>query len=129
MQTPGLPDLWLVNSETGDALWWETKAPRNKAGAPHKLRPEQAKFRQECIDTGVMHGWGTQQDAEQWLQVNGYGTRHPNGFVRRRLSEVCRYRLHEPAVYVHWQVGETERPANSRSCGRGVAPVTHGDTQ
>lgn len=83
MQTPGLPDLWLVNPDTGDALWWECKAPKPN-GKPKPLRPEQAVFRDECIECRVGHGWGVLADAEAWLEAHAYGKAHPGGFVVTR---------------------------------------------
>lgn len=79
-QTPGLPDLWLVNPETGDALWWECKAAKPN-GKPKPLRPEQSQFRDECLTCLVHHGWGTLTEAEAWLEAHGYGKAHPGGFV------------------------------------------------
>lgn len=80
-QTPGLPDLWLVNPETGDALWWECKAAKPN-GKPKPLRPEQSRFRDECHACLVHHGWGTLTEAMAWLEAHNYGKAHPAGFIR-----------------------------------------------
>jgi hypothetical protein len=82
-QTPGLPDLWLVNPATGDALWFECKAPKPN-GTAKPLHPEQEQFRDECLATGVNHAWGVLADAMAWLERWGYGTVCANGFVRGR---------------------------------------------
>lgn len=87
MQTPGLPDIWFANPETGHALWWECKAAKPN-GKPKPLRKEQATFRAECLDCGVGHGWGTLTDAEAWLESRGYGKAMPGGFAVKRRSEV-----------------------------------------
>ena len=72
MQTPGLPDLWIVLprvhgalnesrdqatlSHGGEGLWWEVK--RNGG----RRSPDQVDFADACALTGIGYGYGTLDD-------------------------------------------------------------------
>lgn len=47
MQTPGLPDLWIVWAERGAAWWHEVKRPGGRA------TPAQLLFRRHCQAAGI----------------------------------------------------------------------------
>ena len=77
MQTPGIPDLWIVLPEIRRTmsdgvtpidlpcigLWWETKAPKGKLSEP------QRHFLELAEAAGVDHGHGTFDEFIEWLVV------------------------------------------------------------
>ena len=71
-QTPGLPDFWFAHPTRGIAGWWETKRPRRSGRGCEPLRPEQARFRDECLAAGVHHGWGGVDEAAAFLTQLGF---------------------------------------------------------
>ena len=69
MQTPGLPDLWIVLKGTDGvselALWWEVKAPGGKRTI------EQVEFGLACANAKIPYGYGTLDDYIKWLIYQG----------------------------------------------------------
>lgn len=59
MQTPGIPDLWIVKGNR--AAWVEVKRPGGKLSAAQKA------FRAECLRAGVEHHvWDSAAEAVWW---------------------------------------------------------------
>lgn len=75
----GFPDLWCMHPRLAKAWFWEVKKYR-KAGfhpmkpetwVPESLRPEQAMFREHCLATGILHGWGGTSEAITFAEQIG----------------------------------------------------------
>ena len=75
MQTPGLPDLWLMwpparpadwwASGVQSALWWEVK----RVGGTRS--PAQVQFANQCEAAGVAYGWGDCDAFIRWCREHG----------------------------------------------------------
>ena len=70
-QTPGLPDLWTFMpanalAPCGVGVWIEIKT------IVGRLRPEQAKFREDCRRAGIAHLVGGVDTVVQWLRQGGW---------------------------------------------------------
>jgi hypothetical protein len=61
-QTPGLPDLSLMNPELGLALWWETK---RQVGGEYSAA--QIEFRDGCFDCSIRYGTGDRFAARTFI--------------------------------------------------------------
>jgi hypothetical protein len=80
-QTPGLPDLWLMNPARALGLWWETK--RQKGG---RFSDAQLEFAAACEYCRVNYAAGDRYDAERWLIENNLADIVGGSFTPRRNS-------------------------------------------
>ena len=73
MQTPGLPDLWIMWPTLGIGCWWEVK----RAGG--RRTPEQVAFGTACTQTATAYGYGPFDVFKTWIDgwrsVRGYRLR------------------------------------------------------
>jgi len=73
MQTPGLPDLWIMWPTLGIGCWWEVK----RAGG--RRTPEQVAFGTACTQTATYYGYGPFDVFKTWIDgwrsVRGYRLR------------------------------------------------------
>lgn len=65
-QTPGLPDLWLMNPARHVALWWEAK--RQVGG---RFSQAQLDFAAASTRCGILCGAGDRFAAQDWLVTHG----------------------------------------------------------
>jgi len=75
----GFPDLHVSFPRIGKWTWFEVKRPKlagfdfgkPQTWQPEGLRPDQEKFRDDCLATGQPHSWGGLREAEAVLVAFG----------------------------------------------------------
>lgn len=75
MQTPGIPDLYVIHPGAGQAWWHEVK---RQVGPDWALppsasaqRPEQREFQERVEACGDIYILGSRTDAKNWLEAIG----------------------------------------------------------